>query len=133
MNIEERLSAEQKALINAWTEKVENPAKPFDENDIPGLIPAPGVKKPSQHESILFMIKEDIEKARSLAQAQQIIDDFIEKYQINHPRSKNEYKALISLRDNKSYEKLLSHLFMSILKYSGLTSPDAHRNRNRYK
>lgn len=136
MQISERLSAKQKELINNWVNNppVEKTPKEWDEK-IPNLVlpPYPGVKNPKPLESILFMLRDDIEKVKTLKEAQDIIDNFIDMYQINHERSKDEYKALMSLKNNMSYVKLLSHMYASILKFSGLTSPDAHRNRNRYK
>ncbi len=59
--------------------------------------------------SILNQIKDPIFNARTLGQAQQIIDEFIETYQLNNQRSKEEYHALIDVRNIKHY-----HCFSNI-------------------
>jgi len=83
--------------------------------------PAPETAPQKQDiKSILYQIKDDINSARTLQQAQKIIDDFVQLYHIQG----EELKALNDLKNNRSLERLVMHLYNSILKFEGNGSPD---------
>ena len=80
----------------------------------------PAEEKKQDIKSILHQIKNNINNSRTLQQAQQIIDDFVKQYNIQG----EELKALNDLKNNRSLERLVMHLYNSILKFEGNGSPD---------
>lgn len=134
-NIKDSLTPEQQKILENWLNNPPTDKKSKKVDKIPNLIAPPKslVKDPKPIESILFMIRDEIEKTKSVEVAQQIIDDFIETYQLKQERSMGEYRALMQIRNNTNYPKLLSNMYSSILRFSGLGSPDTYRNRNRYR
>ena len=73
--------------------------------------------------SILFQIKDDINNARTLQQAQMVIDNFIKIFNIQG----EELKALNDIRNNRDLGRLVTHLYNSILKFEKMGSPDKKR------
>ena len=85
----------------------------------PSPIPSPMPEK-KDIKSILVQIATPIVGARTLAQAQQIILDFINTYKIS--KGGEEYKVLAGIAQNTSLGSLIRHFYNSLLKFEGMST-----------